>query len=105
MGATWLLPEATNTPSKRPYRPSAASTICWASARLSGRQVTTAASSMPAPLTSSARPAELPPASVSRAPASASARAATRPNEPVAPVIRIDLSCTLKRARPRFGTC
>ncbi len=48
--------------------------------------------------TSSARPAELPPASVSRAPASASARAATLPNEPVAAVINIDLSCTLNRS-------
>ena len=88
------MPDATNTPSRPPWRETAASTMAAASAGLSGRRVTSTASSMP----SSARPAALPPARVSRAPPSASARAATLPNAPVAPVISIDLPCTLNRS-------
>lgn len=103
IGATLFIPEATSTPSSRPYAPTAASTSEVASASLSGRigtvvtlEVSTASTSSDRSVSSAGA---LPPARVSLAPAAASPRLAALPRAPVAPVMRTDWPATLNRSR------
>src|ERR1700722_1461685 len=91
-----LKPEATTSWSTRPNFCSAASSIAWASARLSGRRTITAGSppsSRPSAATSSSSPL-VPEASSTLPPSAVSASAVARPNVPEAPVTMATLSLT-----------
>src|SRR5580692_10218267 len=91
-----LKPEATTSWSTRPNFCSAASSIAWASARLSGRRTITAGSP-PSSRTSAATSSSslwVPEASSTLPPSDVSASAVARPNVPEAPVTMATLPLT-----------
>src|SRR5580700_6232420 len=91
-----LKPEATTSWSTRPNFCSAASSIAWASARLSGRRTITAGSppSSRTSATTSSSSSLLPDASSTLPPSAVSASAVARPNVPEAPVTMATLPLT-----------